>query len=379
MGLDHQLQRWREAELISAEQVDHIRQFEQRRARPALLYALAAVAGLSIALGLVSIVAANWDLIPGRMKLALDLLAVLGLGQALVGSGRRPPSWVGDALTIAFHGLVLASLALVGQVYQLGGGAWQVLLAWSALTFPLMAQGRSARLALVWVATLQATFAAGLIELSEARPMLDAHALAAAAWAPLATLALGRSAWIRRVRPELASVSRAVGWAELVLGASLSSFAFYDALARGERTAWPAIAVTLLLVLGLSSFTRPTPEGRAERLLIAVTFAAVHLPLFAPHGRWPVAAALTFMSVFAALAVLAHRSGRVRLLQLATALIGARLLVIYFEVFGTLLDTGLVLLLGGLLTLLLTWLWARQRRDFGRELAARKAEERAAP
>jgi hypothetical protein len=48
------------------------------------------------------------------------------------------------------------------------------------------------------------------------------------------------------------------------------------------------------------------------------------------------------------------------------------LLGIYFEVFGTLLDTGVGLVLGGLLTLLVTWFWARKRRDFDRELSARE-------
>ena len=92
-----------------------------------------------------------------------------------------------------------------------------------------------------------------------------------------------------------------------------------------------------------------------------------------PHGKWPLVAALSFVIVFAGVAFMAHRKGRPALLHLATALIGLRLLVIYFEVFGSLLDTGVGLVLGGLLTLLLTWLWARKRRDFDRELSTRES------
>jgi len=76
---------------------------------------------------------------------------------------------------------------------------------------------------------------------------------------------------------------------------------------------------------------------------------------------------------FAVVALVAHRQGRSRLLHLATAAIGLRIVVIYFEVFGTLLDTGVGLVLGGLLTLLLTWVWARKRREFDRELSARES------
>ena len=53
----------------------------------------------------------------------------------------------------------------------------------------------------------------------------------------------------------------------------------------------------------------------------------------------------------------------------ATALLALRLLIIYFEVFGTLLSTGIGLISGGLLTLGLAWLWSRGRREFAAELA----------
>ncbi|HTV21453.1 MAG TPA: DUF2157 domain-containing protein, partial [Polyangiaceae bacterium] len=91
------MKRWREAELLSPEQAERIRAFEKERERPTLLYAVAGLAGLAVAIGLVSIVAANWDLIPGRMKLALDALVVIGLGQALVQLGTRPPDWLEEA------------------------------------------------------------------------------------------------------------------------------------------------------------------------------------------------------------------------------------------------------------------------------------------
>jgi uncharacterized membrane protein len=80
---------------------------------------------------------------------------------------------------------------------------------------------------------------------------------------------------------------------------------------------------------------------------------------------------VAFIGVFAVVALAAHERGRPRLLHLATAAVGLRLLAIYFEVFGSLLDTGLGLVLGGLLTLLVTWVWARKRRDFDRELSER--------
>jgi uncharacterized membrane protein len=371
MALDHQLKRWKDAELVSAEQAERILAFEKQRQRPSLVYAVAGLAALAIAIGLVSIVAANWDLIPGRMKLALDALTVILVGQAVVYIGKREPGWALEAALVTYYGLVLASIALIGQVYQLGGNAAHALLAWSVLTVPLMASGSSARVGFLWLVGLEVTYFVGLTELAEGGQGRADHALAAVYWAPLAVLVLGCTGWLRRVSPTYARVFRAAAWTQLVLMASAASFAFYDALARGERTPWLVVGASILVTLWLCLQTEATPVGRAQRSLLAVTFASSHLPLFVPHGKWPLAAAVSFIVVFAMVALVAHRRGRSALLHLATAAIGLRLLVVYFEVFGTLLDTGIGLVLGGLLTLLVTIVWARKRRDFDRELSAR--------
>jgi hypothetical protein len=55
--------------------------------------------------------------------------------------------------------------------------------------------------------------------------------------------------------------------------------------------------------------------------------------------------------------------GLVRDFNALTALIALRVLVIYFKVFGTLLSTGVGLIIGGLLTLLVGWLWRRKAGD----------------
>lgn len=373
MSIEQQLERWKKAELVSPEQAEQILAFEKERERPTLLYAIAGLACFAVAIGLVSIVAANWALIPGRIKLVLDGLVVLGLGQALVHLGTRPRSWLEEVTRVVYYGLVLASIALIGQVYQLGGDAAHALVAWSVSTFPLMALGRSWRVGLLWLGGLQVTYFVVLAELAEGSPIRADHALAAVYWAPLGALALGRMRWLGRLRPGYAEVLRGVAWTELVLLASAASLAFYEALEHGERASWPVVGVSLLATAWLCFTTEPTPAGRAQRSLLASAFAATHLPLFMPHGQWPLVAALSFVIVFAGVAFMAHRKGRPALLHLATALIGLRLLVIYFEVFGSLLDTGVGLVLGGGLTLLLTWLWARKRRDFDRELSTRES------
>lgn len=375
MSLQRQLKRWTEAGLIRPEQAEQIQAFEKRDRQSSLIYALAGLAGLAMAIGVVSIVAANWGVIPGRIKLGIDLCCLAALGYGSMRWHEQGPGWLGEAASVLSYGLVLASIALVGQVYQLGGNTAVALGLWSALTFPLMAYGRSRGLALVWLLGLQTTYAVGLIELVDVSHRLQGLAVAAAAWPPLALLALGGSRRCRRVRPELAAVAVYLGWSELVLVASAGTLAFYG---RPHFTGTEGLLLGALVSLAatcglIATVPADNAGGRMSRWLLLGAFAVGQLPSLVPHGEVPVAAALSFIALWYVVALTAHRSALRWALHYATAAIGIRLLIVYFEVFGSLLDTGLGLVTGGLLTLLLIWFWARKRREFDRELGAIKA------
>jgi uncharacterized membrane protein len=371
MALEPMLKRWTEAGLLQPEQAERISRFEKERGRPTLLYAISALAALAMAIGLISIVAANWDEIPAPAKLSVDLVLLAGLGYGVLSFGDRGPAWLSEASILLLYGLTLASIALVGQVYQLGGKIEVALAVWTLLTAVLMAQGRTLQLGFVWLSGLELTYFVWLATLGDHHRELEGLVLTAILWPGLACIALGRAGWLDRSRPQFSRVASALGWAQLVLFAIAGTFTFYDQPTfREERWFWLGAALSALACAGLLATTPNTPSGRARRSLIVVAFVAAHLGAMIPHGDWPVAAALAFMALWWAVAVAAHRAAQRALLHFATAMIGLRLIVIYFEVFGTLLDTGIALLIGGMLTLLLTWLWARQRRELDRELGA---------
>lgn len=371
MALERQLKRWMAAGLIDAGQAERIRSFEKRAARPTLLYAVTGLGGLAMAIGLVSIVAANWDVIPGRLKLALDLGGVAALSYGVLRWIEGGRAWLRETGILVLYGLVLASIALVGQVYQLGGSASVALGAWSLLTFLLMAQGRSTTVGLAWLGGLLATYVAALLELAERLPEASHLALLAAYWAPLVCIAAGRSRWLQRARPHYASVLRGAGFAQLVLSSSAATLGFYEGRRLDTGWSWLGVAVSLAGTAWLSARSREAPAGRASGWLLWAAFLVAHVPLVMPHGDWSVAAALAFIALWWMVAVAAYRAGRGALLHVATALIGLRLLIAYFEVFGSLLGTGVGLVTGGLLTLLMAWIWARKRRELERELPPR--------
>ena len=362
MAFEQHLRRWVAAGLVDAEQAERIRTFERtRERRPALLMAVAGLGGLAIAVGVLSIVAANWDEIPGRLKIALDLFVVAGLGLGVWTLERRGPSWAYETALVTFFGLVLASVALIGQVYQLGGRAHEALAVWSVLTALVMSRARSGFAAAIWIVALQITAVVWLVWLADEHDQ-EALALAMLYWPPLITVALGESAWLAGIRPALAGVCARIGWTELVLCGTFGSFAFYgNTSAESWSAGYPAMALSLLATAVIAA---RLVHGVATRVLLFACLAFSHVPVLASPGDLDLLAAASFLALWLVVAWMGNQTRNARVLNLATAMIGIRIVAIYFEVFGSLLDTGLGLLTGGLLTLAVVWIWARKRRRF---------------
>src|SRR5262245_62399113 len=66
----------------------------------------------------------------------------------------RPYRWVTDALALGYFVLTLASIALVGQTYQLEGEPYQALLLWLVAGSPVLWLARGTFAALVFVVAL---------------------------------------------------------------------------------------------------------------------------------------------------------------------------------------------------------------------------------
>ena len=72
--------------------------------------------------------------------------------------------------------------------------------------------------------------------------------------------------------------------------------------------------------------------------------------------------ALGFVTVWALVAWCGYKAHVMQLVNVATAVIAARIFVVYIEVFGSMLATGAGLIVSGVLLLALAWLWVRKIR-----------------
>ena len=367
MSLERQLARWVDAGLLDRGHAERIAAFERDRAHPLFLIAVAGLAAVAISVGLVAIVAANWDEIPGRAKIGLDLgiLSALGVLVWRLPADSKRRFWIRESAIVVFYGAVLASIALVGQVYQLRGGAHQALGMWTLLTALLMAQSRSGFTASCWVLGLHGTYATWLFWAADGPWNAETLALAATYWAPLLSLIVAQVPFVQRHRPALAQGLATFAWVEVVVCGSAGTFAFYgDTASEDYGLFYGGFALSALATAWLWARLEPTEVGRRARWLLLACLVLAHVPWLTSPGDLEIVAALAFIGLWILVAWVAHAAGNGRLLNLATAVVGIRIIVVYFEVFGDLLGTGLGLVTGGVLTLALIAWWVRRRRAF---------------
>ena len=377
MRLDHKLAEWQKAGVLSAEDAARILAYEGQETRPYLLYAVGGLGALTIALGVIAIIASNWETIPGGLKLASDIGLAVGLTAGIVAVSRRGIDWLRETLIALYWGYVLASIGLISQVYHLGGATWQALLVWTGLTFPLVTRGHSGGLASVWILALHTTYFMVLEPLARTGRASEGLVVGLVGLAPLLCLAVATSASVERARPQFHHAFASLGWCEALAMTSLATFAFYDAPLRPDMLGgfWIAAGVATVLTTYLAARADRLVDQAAAvlpmRVLLTLLLVLGYGPILLAERHLNLVGALTFIGLWAVVAWVGYASHNARVLNLATAIIGIRLIAVYFEVFGSLLDTGLGLVTGGLLTVALTYFWARKRR----EIAGRFDEE----
>lgn len=220
MALHRDLERWLQAGLIDAATRDRIAAFEGARRRPTLLYALAALGATTIGIGIVSIVAANWDAIGRSAKLGADLALGMLLAGGLYWSVTRERRFATEVLAGVDYVYVLASIALIGQVYQLSAPVHRALVTWSLSTGLLMILVRTPLLGFVWLAGLFGTVVASEVyQLERLRERLGLEGAALAEWIALAAFATpvvflcaSRIPWLVRARPAVAATWAGALW-----------------------------------------------------------------------------------------------------------------------------------------------------------------------
>jgi uncharacterized membrane protein len=417
------LPNWRERGWVTAEGAAAIlASLESGRSAIGLSAVVAVLGAVLFGLGVVAFVGANWEDMPRLVRFILLILA-MALAYLIAGAlAKRAMPALADA-AVLFAGLVFAAaIALVGQTYHLAGDFADAVLLWiigalgaAALTRSVSATVMALAGACYWTsivsgapdavwyrseamphwAGLAPILAGGAIALAlDSRFARLAFVAALAYWIGLAVyVSLFAFDWSAGGAFALAATAALAFWA---LGSFLATGIAGPRLALlGYDFLWPSIAVFLAMLWGLqiAAYFGETAGrggwiGTSIALVIVATllaFAAslrgdpriVHaaavpalgaatLAFAVWHGEDAVLPRLAIAAIILAAALWAVGLGQTGREHVGkkTGLVafGAEIFYAYVVTFGTLMDTAVAFLLGGLLFIGLSVLLLRVDR-----------------
>lgn len=360
MALSRRLEAWVREGLIDGETARRIEAYEATNRRPTALYALVGLGALAIGTGLVAIVAANWDAIPAFLKLSVDLAIAAVMALAIERLLRRGAGFAVEALLLVYYLFVLASIGLIGQVYQLGSPIHVALGVWALATLPLLFVAQSRFAGVLWAAGLITTYVWNAVDWVDRTDDPNRIDLVLSLAVALPVLLLLLSWALGRASDKVSRTIRDAAWLTLVVLTFAGSFLWYGTIEVEHRVTWGA-AVALVLTAVPVAFRKRlfSDDAATGSAAIALQAAVLIPPLIFTHDDHEVVGGLVGVVALGLFAFMAYRVGHRAAFSLLTAAIGIRIVTIYFEVFGSLMSTGVGLLTGGLLTLGVAWLWAR--------------------
>ncbi|KPF86749.1 hypothetical protein IP70_06215 [alpha proteobacterium AAP38] len=356
-GLEAKLADWRREGLISDDQAARIAAFEASRGKPKLALALAVLGAFTIGVGIIAIIAANWDAIPIGPRLGLHILINLVLG-GLVWHWAGPTSLSvrveGGVLLLSLS--TLALIAHIGQSFQLQGSASGLMGGWLLLSTPFtLALARGGLNRWVWVLGLF-TWAGAL--LSDHWDWLHDRRLSASILILfLALLYLARlsprlvpAVWARHLGR--AAVGTLIGGLTVLL---LVLRPLIDGVPEPD-VMWDAGIGGVVGMMAIAAAHALSPgDMRGMRLgfgaLLALAPPLSVLPFLLDGTLAAIVTGVLFCLYWIALARLALLTERPGWFRLAVALIAVRVFIAYLDATGGLLATGFGLVLAGLVLL----------------------------
>ncbi|MBA6291480.1 DUF2157 domain-containing protein [Colwellia sp. MB3u-70] len=379
MKISKKLSEWQQENLIDAAIVEKINEYESHASKPIALWVVGGLGVFAVIVGIVSVIASNWQQTPAWVKLFAALLICLCVATALYRVARRNDNttkrfWVQELLVIFYYGFVLAAMALIGQTYQLGGGLNKLFLAWTLATIPLVLLGRGKFLATLWMIGIGITYFLNIevlydvlekITQSEFYSNITAGSLCVLT--PVLFILVSRIPWLYKNRPLFSEAFSTWSWFAIILMGWFSQFFWYDnANLNGSvinyitLICFLAVVVLVLLIPKLYA-NGPEEMHLAMRIvLITVLVLSAVGAYFWQNDSSHLIGALSNLVYLCVLGWAALKIKSIGFFNTVTALICLRIIAIYLEVFGTMFDTGIGLIIGGVLTLFIAWWWFKK-------------------
>jgi Predicted membrane protein (DUF2157) len=369
---ERKLQAWIGAGLIDADAASRIREWEAHNSRPLALWAIVGLAVLTIGLGLISLIAANWEAIPGTARLTIHFACISGLTLYLFLGKQHADhqALIHDGALFILGALGLTFFGHIGQVYQSSAPIWQALGFWLLLFSPvLLLFGRGWPVAGMWLAGFIATVDSFAMDKMEAASqyaptfhlsLILSLPVAITGFAAFFRFRSTRLAFWRNLEM-LSFLVTIIGTGGMLLVGSLSDLTGggNDKVMDEARIAQALVAIVTALLVWLFH------KGRSGHAIAGILTVAALLNIVAAlTGSNVILGALIFILFGVSIAVASLYAEWRGAFQGAVVVIALRLIILSFQLADDLLGSGVGLILAGFLTLGIAYAAVRISRNY---------------
>lgn len=378
MNLNKKIAQWQSAGLITAESGKQILTLETSKNSSKLGFLLGALATFFISLGAIAFIATGWDLISPTIKLIADFAVLSTLAYFVYDSYSKNKFKLYDIFSFAFCLMILASIGLISQIYQLQSDSVLVFFIYTLLIFPLTCFNRSSLLASLWMPSFLSLFISYLQELDTIQKFL---VYLADVW-KIDFLNIDYFLTIFRIGSTFL----------LIIIYQILSITTPKALSALKKALkfWSIIAViSLFIILNFTDFNFwnkrflfiSLPAYYSSLIFLSI-LALISLGLGYLQGTKYFPALFMFLILaniiishfiitivaLAGVGLYAYQSRKPRLLNLAIFLIGFRIFILYISQTFNLTSFGVDLISSGIILLLLTYGWRKVSAYYTRKL-----------
>ena len=369
-NLNKKLGDWVARGLISPDQADQIRQHESSEHQTSWILSGTLILGaVVICIGLVSLIAANWENVPDAVKLGANFAILFGLVWGADWSLTQGREILFETLLVILILSCLASIGLISQIFHTGGKLEHALLLWCFMTLPTALLARRSFVPLLWTGSLVGSTVFTLLQQKFFQAWVKNHAGLVILDVPM----LVAFVWIvLKISGRARQLAHGFGvWAFLLMLLGAVSLEFSDSLSDRSRNfdrstyELAKLLVAWVLPLSVGSIVLLHEAWtRIQRSLIAgfigifsVLITTATLGLLGYFS-----AALGTAIVLLAAALCFASFGRRGLFQMFLTLVGIRFLILYFQALGGLAYTGWGLIVSGSVVIAAATLWQKNRR-----------------
>lgn len=367
MTLKTKIKKWLSAGLISQKQGEAILDYEKSTKTKLSwnLYGFLILAAFSVGLGLISLIAANWQFIPVYIKLTgyFFFLGCLGIS-LLIAKVIKKSLLLFEVLLIFFMLLCLGGIGLISQIYNLKGEAYNALFLWSLITSSVMSVSQRKAAMHIWLIGLYTGFIIWGIHNKD----LGFQVIMLACFlVSLFFSMLFHNQKIAKILPALLSKRKAFeewaiffGFASLMI-LNVHFFSSDTKISLFKISCIGFLEILTFLAIVFSNYK--TTQKYLLAIILSVIFLFFLLPSQYTENRLMLVNTIFSIMIFSLSAFFFITLEKRKLFVLCIVAIIIRLIFFYIEIFTSLTITGLMLISLGLIIMFFIRLFDKNKEN----------------